>query len=880
MIAWQDFLELNRKSCEELSEQFDLGPAVSCTRTFTILPLRYAVVGGNPGQRKRLPDLAEHLRQPQQVAELKHAAYAIRPLREGFLYVMEQRTSTGRATLHRPYRIAANGSLSLTEPDAPWEPPPALGVRDVLSNIAWAFNVHDLDDLQALRLFYSPDPLTVAAQQQLLRRRHSLPAVNIARFTGAACPTPEPHVLTHDQLEQVADFAAEYDPQLRTLLQRQLFSTPSVLSLAGVRQMLRPMADPLKPRGIALVVEDAIGITQELNAWRNAGLEHLKDWLETTEPAGPDGKPGPSNERKTLVAQAFTELHQQFSERKVAALMGRHAETLRVQLKDSDQALLPGMNREGWNQFKDSLIDINSELVRQDLQARAEQGEFAKQFEQRYLPRVNLGGMRVQLGWFRQESEEAQRLAEARADDHLGWLLSPTLLEALAYYDDNDLNSGLCFAHQSGLCVIGMEAVPAGARLLAQWWQAEEMTPANLALRSFVFNQRDIAQVLEQTRLKLANLHAPADPWQMLDTTLKQAKELAAQFSRVDGHLDQLAEHSQINTAGALAWLGQLGRESLQAGMPNSSDHRLHRRLTAYLVASLGEQALNLRLAEHALDGRAPSPGRVAAPIVRRLEQAYVDSVRAAQSNAFYRLRVASGLLLLEASLLLLQGQRDNKDRRFWSEVAAAGLTSAAAGMELLAVGTEQALATVGQGSAAARGAQVSLGRFRLWGAGMAAAGGVVSIYWDFADAKTNFDQAKARGDRSTRLGTAYSLRALATGALVIGQGGVAFSQAGMYFQWLSLKPGYAQLRSILLELSYLSNRLAANRTLMLLLSRAGWIGGAIALSATLYLLLVDDNALEQWCDKCCFSLKHSGARYNSDKDEISSLLNAISEAL
>ncbi|MFP5429107.1 MAG: hypothetical protein ACLGJA_25705, partial [Gammaproteobacteria bacterium] len=49
---------------------------------------------------------------------------------------------------------------------------------------------------------------------------------------------------------------------------------------------------------------------------------------------------------------------------------------------------------------------------------------------------------------------------------------------------------------------------------------------------------------------------------------------------------------------------------------------------------------------------------------------------------------------------------------------------------------------------------------------------------------------------------------------------------------------------------------------------------------ATLYLLLVDDNALEQWCDKCCFSLKHGGARYKSDKDEISGLLNAISEAL
>ncbi|MBK0156526.1 hypothetical protein IAE35_24610, partial [Pseudomonas sp. S75] len=303
------------------------------------------------------------------------------------------------------------------------------------------------------------------------------------------------------------------------------------------------------------------------------------------------------------------------------------------------------------------------------------------------------------------QSLEAQRLAESRAADHLAWLTSSELLNALAHYDENDLTNGVCFAHQTGLCVVGLEGVPAGAALLAQWWRADDITHGNLALRAFVFNQREIAEVLERTRTTLDTLPPGADPWQQLDTALKYAKELATQFGRVDSHLDQLAQHSPGNTAGALAWLGQLGRQGLSAGAPDSADRLLYRRLSTYLIASLGEQAVNLRLSEQALEGQTPSPGRVSAPIVRRLDRAYVETLHGAHGNQFYRLRVASALLLVEAGLLLLQGGKDNKDRRFWSEVVAAALTSAAAGMELLAVGTEVTLRGVGGHSVTARGA-------------------------------------------------------------------------------------------------------------------------------------------------------------------------------
>ncbi|MEZ7174291.1 hypothetical protein QVM52_02710, partial [Pseudomonas mosselii] len=185
MFDFNKLLEINRQACEALEAPFASGPAVHCTRTFTILPLRYAAVAGTTGQRLRLPTLPDHLRHPYSVATLQQADYAIRPLRQGFLYVMEKRKRSGQHSLHPPYRIAANGSLSLVAPGQ--SEPDATDVhtlRDMIRSTALAFNVHDLEDLAELRLFYSPDPLTKAAQQQLLRRRDRLPAVDVAAFTG------------------------------------------------------------------------------------------------------------------------------------------------------------------------------------------------------------------------------------------------------------------------------------------------------------------------------------------------------------------------------------------------------------------------------------------------------------------------------------------------------------------------------------------------------------------------------------------------------------------------------------------------------------------------------------------------------------------------
>ena len=189
MISMDKLFAINQAACEALSVPLAAGPAVSCTRSFTILPLRYAAVGGSSGLRERLPQLPDNLHHAHQAGALTQAAYAIRPLREGFLYVMEARRIGNRLLFLDPFRISADGSLAISSFDAPWQAPPAsLTTQDVMRNLAWALTIHDVDDLIGLRLFYSPDPLSRATLMRLFHQASSLPAVNVAKYAALLSP--------------------------------------------------------------------------------------------------------------------------------------------------------------------------------------------------------------------------------------------------------------------------------------------------------------------------------------------------------------------------------------------------------------------------------------------------------------------------------------------------------------------------------------------------------------------------------------------------------------------------------------------------------------------------------------------------------------------
>ncbi|PJI54630.1 hypothetical protein CTI14_13125 [Methylobacterium radiotolerans] len=211
------------------------------------------------------------------MGNLSESAYAIRPLRQGFLYVLVHRLSAGTYEWHSHYRVSEAGALSYMDAEEPWKPKsPAGQGMDAFTGWKWMFKVLDVDDIKDLRLLFSPCPLT----KEMLRRYRSLPAsrdkllsVDIAKLASLRpeemdCVRPQDGVLTFDGLDCVADFAAINQPRLNTLLKAQAFN-PLAPPLQATQAEMRPTAAHKRFRGAAIVLDDALGVTQELNAWRS-----------------------------------------------------------------------------------------------------------------------------------------------------------------------------------------------------------------------------------------------------------------------------------------------------------------------------------------------------------------------------------------------------------------------------------------------------------------------------------------------------------------------------------------------------------------------------------------------------------------------------------
>ncbi|MDH0094944.1 hypothetical protein N7373_26150, partial [Achromobacter mucicolens] len=239
MFGWSDTFNQCAENRTLLDEVLNPGAQVTCTRTFTILPLRYAAVGGNADQRKLLPTLPLHLNRPSKVGKLSESAYALRPLRQGFLYVLVLRVGEDTYEWHSQYQVSEAGRLTYMAIEEPWESESSAGwaihainAIEVFTGAKWMFKVHDVDGIKDLRLLFSPCPLT----EETLHRYRLIPAsrdklvsVDIAKLASLPLEEidrvrPQDGVLTFDQLDCVADFAAMNQPGLSTLLNAQAFT--------------------------------------------------------------------------------------------------------------------------------------------------------------------------------------------------------------------------------------------------------------------------------------------------------------------------------------------------------------------------------------------------------------------------------------------------------------------------------------------------------------------------------------------------------------------------------------------------------------------------------------------------------------------------------
>jgi len=861
VFGWNDTFNECAENRTLLDGILNRGAEVTCTRTFTILPLRYGAVGGSAEQRKLLPSLPEHLNKPSRVGSLSESTYAIRPLRQGFLYVLVQRVSAETYEWHSQYRVSEAGTLTYMDAEDPWKrKAPAGQDMGASRGWGWMFKVHDVDDIKDLRLLFSPCPLT----KDMLRKYRSLPAsrdklasVDIAKLASLSpeemdCVRPQDGVLTFDGLDCVADFAAIDQPQLNNLLKSQAFN-PLAPPLQATQAEMRPTAVLKRFRGAAIVLDDALGITQELNAWRNASIDALDAFM-----AYEDGEKL-TNQRKLTIAFGIENIRKLVEDE---AEKRYYKDQWNYGVRYSDRGYEMS-NSHMTVQSRGDYINFRNPQHQREVQEAAARRSRANSWS-KYAGYIDEDMRQDFLKRYRNEVCKADAAKDARASDHLLWLQSEPFLDALDAFDRNDTEQALLFKDQMGKAIAGMNATAVGENLLERW-RKTGVSRENLFWRSLAQNQESMESEVDQ-------LFGESDTLKSIDPVALQnrLKKLADLYEKSHAMLDSLADTSagvgppSGYLVGGAMLINTLGNSMFQSKAATAIvDAPFNKVAASVLLASLGRYAQRYRL--ELRNGEALSRGAVAR-IDRSATQAFDDALRSGKMGPMTEVRIGGLLVVLETWSLFNRLSVQHKGTQEYAEVAGALIALAASGMELGAAAVS--LAEKSSNAAVQQGGRIFGGQLRLHAGALAAGAGMIGAWYDGEALVHNFNIDK------NSLAAFYLLRAIVqTGAAMLSTTlGLAYAKS--YFDYLLKKHrGRPVVGRIVLYGSNQSAALAARMVPMLRI----FVGiNALLLGLAAVEVFVLPDKLEQFLDHCTFRKNRENGGFYSEEKEIDLMRGVI----
>jgi hypothetical protein len=310
----------------------------------------------------------------------------------------------------------------------------------------------------------SNSPLGTAMKSQLFPV-HNLAYANTKPPAGPR----KPHTGTAKPSQGLLPNQASASEAPSALLSKPVLFPPPSNDNAGVapaERLSNIHHTLLKENGAVFAVHDAIGITQELNNFRNAPLEKVKDFLSIKDQYGAD------NQRKLEVSSAIEGLEKAFKELHISS----RNQWLKAQQGITENRLI---EREGHlryfrNQGRHAEADrIEKEIVEtrraqaasiQRFQQQA-QTEVPKQWTNKYLPLLDTEELNTFRSSLSQLSKTQGDIANRRAPDHLAWVKSDRLVDAFDIYDKDHLGSGVGFTHEAtgfiqntgGCCVLAQQ---------------------------------------------------------------------------------------------------------------------------------------------------------------------------------------------------------------------------------------------------------------------------------------------------------------------------------------------------------------------------------------------------------------------------------------
>ena len=455
--------------------------------------------------------------------------------------------------------------------------------------------------------------------------------------------------------------------------------------------------------------------------------------------------------------------------------------------------------------------------------------------------------------------------ADARTADHLLWLQSEQLLDALEVFDRDDTEQALLFEDQMGKAIAGMNATEAGQALLEHWCEAG-ISRENLYWRSLAQNQQAAEEevaALYEARSTLEDI----DPAALQD----RLKKLAFLYDRAHAFMDALAEGtggppSSYLVGGAML-INTLGNSLLQNKPATLLDKAGNKVAAAVLQAQLGSYAQNIQLE---MRGGKPLSRGAAARIDRAAQRSFEDALQGGSRGPMVEMRLGGVLAVLDVWNLLNKLAVEDKGGRQYAELVAAILAVTAAGIE---VGAAAVAFSARSGNAAVQqGAKVFGGGLRLGAGILVGAAGLAGAWYDVQDGYENIALNRYS------IASVYFLRGgtqlgAATLSVTVG-----LAYAKPYLEYLlkqyATRPILgAAVRSGLQA----SAALVLRMTPMLRL----FFGLNIAIVALLLVeILVFPNQLQRYLDNCTFRKEHKNKIATTEEEELKTMQNALTGTL
>lgn len=429
------------------------------------------------------------------------------------------------------------------------------------------------------------------------------------------------------------------------------------------------------------------------------------------------------------------------------------------------------------------------------------------------------------------------------------------------------------FQLQMGVCLCGASGSSKVRKVLDQWWLEPQVTPTNLCMRTYLFNNKaliaDINEYLDiQQSIIISNNQDQTSTNPKVDKAINILIKVMKHINRVNKSIEALAA-SGLPIALLSVSFSDLVRSFLKTATKNF-DQGLQNRLGNLLlirieksVQKMYKVGLNINGFSFAVEKKEKIP--------QHIEELKGEARKNFYSKDLTNTYIAVIIFALSAyeSIKKIKSGKF-KDPREIAQLSASIMGSVAAAFQICNsvirnfVGKENGITSTIT--------YACFGRLFLWASSLIMIAGGISAVLDIIDAHTFFQK-----DEST-IGLVYLTRTIATLALSFSQFVAAL---GTLVPWLDNLIKTSIKRTIwvkMAEIGLVIGRFVINKGLDVLLPVINFYASMVIIVVSVCLIILDDNAMQKWFDRCCFSKDLERKKFKDLDEELTEWHQALQE--